>query len=153
MSLLGKTDGERATYTDIAEVIRRHSSAPAEDLQELFRRIVFNVLISNHDDHLRNHGFLYDKNEQWRLAPAYDLNPVPAFETDGSLETAISDASDEASLELAIAAAPYFNIKSERARNIIGQMSTTVGGWQKLARQLGMSASDQGVYASAFVVP
>ena len=75
MSLLGLNDGDDATYTDIAECIRMYSSAPTEDLHELWRRVVFGVAISNLDDHLRNHGFLYDHDDKWRLSPAYDLNP------------------------------------------------------------------------------
>lgn len=152
MSLLGKTDGDQATYTDIAEMIRRHSSAPMDDLHELFRRMVFNVLISNHDDHLRNHAFLFDKDNQWRLAPAYDLNPVPSTETDGTLETAISEKGDEASLDLALEAAPHFKLKREEAKAVIGSVAVAVKGWPKLAEMLGMSAADQKAYASAFKI-
>lgn len=70
MSLLGLADGDQATYTDIAASIRMYSSAPTRELHELWRRIVFGVMIGNLDDHLRNHGFLYDHNDKWRLAPA-----------------------------------------------------------------------------------
>lgn len=150
MSFLGKSDGDQATYTDIAEIIRRHSSAPTDDLHELFRRMVFNVLISNHDDHLRNHAFLYDKGNQWRLSPAYDLNPVPSSETDGALQTAISDKSDEANLDLALEAAPHFKLKPEQAKIVIGAVIAAVKNWRKFAGMLGMSAGDQNAYASAF---
>lgn len=150
MSLLGKTDGEGGTYTEIAEMIRKHSSAPTEDLHELFRRIVFNVVISNHDDHLRNHGFLHDSGEQWRLSPAYDLNPVPGFQTDGRLETAISDKGDEASLELALDACTHFKLKPDEAEVIIAGIKAVAANWQQAAGRLGMSAADQKIYASAF---
>ena len=79
MSLLGLQDGDMATYTDIAECTRMYSISPIKDLHELWRRIVFGVMISNLDDHLRNHGFLYAGNNQWRLSPAYDLNPMPRY--------------------------------------------------------------------------
>ncbi|GJL95503.1 MAG: phosphatidylinositol kinase [Hyphococcus sp.] len=152
MSLLGKSDGDQASYTDIAEMIRRHSSAPTDDLHELYRRMVFNVLISNHDDHLRNHAFLYDKGDQWRLSPAYDLNPVPSTETDGTMATAISDKGDEASLDLALEAAPHFKLKREEAKAVIGAVATVVKDWPKLAGKLGMSAADQKAYTSAFKI-
>ncbi len=152
MSLLGKNDGDHASYTDIAEMIRRHSSAPIVDLHELYRRLVFNVLISNHDDHLRNHAFLRDKGNQWRLSPAYDLNPVPSSETDGTLETAISEKGDEASLDLAMEAAQHFRLKREEAKAIIGAVAAAVKDWPKLARKLGMGAADQKAYASAFKI-
>ncbi len=150
MSLLGKNDGDQATYLDIAEVIRRHSSAPTDDLHELFRRIVFNVMISNHDDHLRNHGFLYDGDNQWRLSPAYDLNPVPARETDGLLETAISDKGDEARFDLAMDAAPHFKLTAHEAEVIAIEVRSAVENWPKVAGLIGMSAADQKAYASAF---
>lgn len=152
MSLLGKSDGDQATYTDIAEMIRRHSSIPIDDLHELYRRMVFNVLISNHDDHLRNHALLYDEGNQWRLSPAYDLNPVPSTETDGTMETAISDKGDEASLDLALEAAPHFKLKREEAKAIMSAVASAVKDWPTLAGKLGMSSADQKAYASAFKI-
>ncbi len=152
MSLLGLEDGDEATHTDIADVIRSYSSAPTEDLHELWRRIVFNVLIGNLDDHLRNHGFLYDHNNQWRLAPAYDLNPVPREDKVRELSTWISEEGPEADLSLARRAAPYFALRDDRAESIISEVSDRLSGWQDTARQLGMSATDIGVYATAFLV-
>ena len=75
MSMLGAADHETRSYLEIADAIQRYGATPTEDLHELWRRIVFSVLISNTDDHLRNHGFLYEGNRGWRLSPAYDLNP------------------------------------------------------------------------------
>jgi len=152
MSLLGLNDGDEATYTDIAEVIRSHSSAPTEDLHELWRRIVFGVLIGNLDDHLRNHGFLYDHNNQWRLSPAYDLNPVPSAEKARELTTWISEEGPEADLGLARRAAPHFALKDDHAESIINEVSDRLGGWQNTARQLGMSAADVSIYATAFLI-
>jgi serine/threonine-protein kinase HipA len=152
MSLLGLNDGDEATYTDIAEVIRSHSSAPTEDLHELWRRIVFSVLIGNLDDHLRNHGFLYDHNNQWRLSPAYDLNPVPSAEKARELSTWISEEGPEADLDLARRAARYFALKDDQARSIISEVSDRLRGWQNTAHRLGMSAADIGVYATAFLI-
>ena len=149
MTLLGISDGDEATYTDIAEIIRMHSSAPIEDLHELWRRMVFNVLIGNLDDHLRNHGFLYDHDDKWRLSPAYDLNPVPLTEKARELTTWISEEGPDADLDLARAAAPYFALDLVGANTIIDQVETALDGWQQIARQLRMNASDLAAYATA----
>ena len=152
MSLLGLNDGDVGTYTDIAEAIRSYSSAPTEDLHELWRRIVFSVLIGNLDDHLRNHGFLYDHNNQWRLSPAYDLNPLPIAEKTRELSTWISEEGPEADLDLARRAAPHFALKDDHAEHIINEVSDRLSGWQSTARQLGMSGADIGVYATAILI-
>jgi serine/threonine-protein kinase HipA len=150
MTMLGLDDGDEATYTDIAEVIRKHSSEPTKDLYELFGRVVFNVLISNLDDHLRNHGFLYDGNGRWRLSPAYDLNPVPIEEKVRELTTWISEEGPDASLDLARNAAKYFAVKKAEADAIIKQQKAVVADWRKTASRLSMSAADTAAYASAF---
>lgn len=150
MTLLGLEDGDEATYTDIAEAIRMYSSAPTEDLHELWRRIVFNVMVGNLDDHLRNHGFLYGHDNQWRLSPAYDLNPVPLPEKARELTTWISEKGPDADLNLARAAASYFALDTCQAETIIDEVSTAVAHWEKTARQLGMNAADLSVYATAF---
>jgi serine/threonine-protein kinase HipA len=149
MSLLGLNDGDEATYTDIAESIRMYSSAPTADLHELWRRVVFNVLTGNLDDHLRNHGFLYDRDDKWRLSPAYDLNPVPLAEKARELTTWISEEGPDASLDIARRAAPFFALKNDQAEAIIGEVSAALKGWQNTARQLGMSTADIAVYATA----
>jgi serine/threonine-protein kinase HipA len=152
MSLLGLNDGDEATYTDIAAAIRSYSSAPTKDLHELWRRMIFSVLIGNLDDHLRNHGFLYDHNNQWRLSPAYDLNPVPGAEKARELSTWISEEGPGADLGLARRAAPYFGLTDDHAESIINEVSDSLSGWKNTARQLGMSAADIGVYATAIVI-
>src|ERR1035438_7832551 len=98
MSMLQAKDGEQASYLEIAQVLEEHSSDAGVDLRELWRRIVFTVLISNTDDHLRNHGFLYEGNRGWRLPPAYDLNPVPVQFRPRVLSTLINEQDGEASL-------------------------------------------------------
>lgn len=152
MSLLGLEDGDEATYTDIADAIRSHSSEPTKDLHELWRRVVFGVLIGNLDDHLRNHGFLYDRNDQWRLSPAYDLNPVPRQEKARELTTWISEEGPAADLDLARQAAASFALKPNEAEDIIEDVSTRLNGWQDIARQLGMSVTDIKIYETAFEV-
>ena len=150
MTLLGLGEGDTATYTDIAESIRMYSSAPIEDLHELWRRIVFGVMIGNLDDHLRNHGFLYDGDDKWRLSPAYDLNPVPLEEKVRELTTWVSEEGPQASIDLARNAAPFFALKDNQAESIIDEVSQATATWRDVARQLGMSATDIAIYASAF---
>ena len=149
MSFLGLNDGDKATYIDIAECIRMYSSDPTTDLHELWRRTVFGVLIGNLDDHLRNHGFLYDKDDKWRLSPAYDLNPVPLEEKARELTTWISDEGPDADIDIARRAAPFFSLKEDQAEAIIVEVSAALKGWQNTARQLGVSATDIAVYATA----
>ncbi len=152
MSFLGLNDGDTATYTDIAEIIRMHSSAPTEDLHELWRRVVFNVLVGNLDDHLRNHGFLHDRGGRWRLSPAYDLNPVPLAEKTRELATWISEQGPEADLDLAREAAPFFALKKKQADTIIEEVLAALTDWQSIARRMGMNRKDIAVYATAINV-
>ena len=149
MSLLGLNDGDEGTYTDIAEIIRMYSSSPTQDLNELWKRVVFNVLIGNLDDHLRNHGFLYDRNGRWRLSPAYDLNPVPLAEKARELTTWISEQGPEADLDLAREAAPFFALKKKQAEAIIDEISTALKEWRTTAHSLSMNSKDIDIYATA----
>ncbi len=149
MSLLGLQDGDRATYTDIAECIRMYSPAPINDLHELWRRIVFSVTISNLDDHLLNHGFLYAGNNQWRLSPAYDFNPMPTYKKSREMTTWISEEGSDADLDLAYRAAPYFALKPDDAKNIVDQVALAVKDWREMAIQLGMSKADIAIYETA----
>ncbi len=149
MSLLALGDGEEATYTDIAERIRMHSSEPTADLHELWRRIVFGVLIGNLDDHPRNHGFLHDGDGKWRLSPAYDLNPVPAEERARELSTWISEEGPGADLDIARRAAPFFALDEGRADAVIAEVRAALKGWRDVARRLGMSPADIAVYSTA----
>ena len=149
MSLLGLNDGDEGTYTDIAEIIRMYSSSPTEDLNELWKRVVFNVLIGNLDDHLRNHGFLYDRDGRWRLSPAYDLNPVPLAEKARELTTWISEQGPEADLDLAREAAPFFALREKQAEEIIDEIRTALKNWRSTAHRLGMNSRDIAAYGTA----
>ena len=150
MSLLGLNDSEFGTYTDIAECIRMYSFSPLEDLHELWRRMVFSVLISNLDDHLRNHGFIYVDDGKWRLSPAFDLNPVPIEEKVRELTTWISEEGPDASVDLLRSAAPFFALKDNQAQQIIADVLQVVSLWRSTAQELGMSKADIAAYASAF---
>lgn len=98
MNMLGAKDNEVRSYLEIVDALRQHGAAAKVDMEALWRQLVFNVLISNTDDHLRNHGFLYAGQEGWRLSPAYDLNPMPVDLKPRILTTAINEEDNSASL-------------------------------------------------------
>ncbi|MEZ5680947.1 MAG: HipA domain-containing protein [Erythrobacter sp.] len=112
---LGKTGTEYGSYTEIVDFMRGHSADPQADFEELFRRLIFTVLVSNKDDHLKNHGFLYVGNGQWRLSPVFDVNPAP--DRNPHLETAIMEGgSHDRSIMLALEASQFFNPAPDRRR-------------------------------------
>jgi serine/threonine-protein kinase HipA len=150
MSMLGAVDHETRSYLEIADAIQRNGAAPTEDLHELWRRIVFSVLISNTDDHLRNHGFLYEGNRGWRLSPAYDLNPVPVQFRPRILSTLIDEQSGDASLELALSVAEYFRLDQAQARQTAYEVGNAVSRWRQEAAALGIAAAEINLVASAF---
>lgn len=150
MSMLGARDHQTHSYLEIADAIRRYGARPTADLRELWRRVAFNVLISNTDDHLRNHGFLYDGSAGWSLAPAYDLNPVPADMKPRVLSTSIALDSPAASLELAWEVAEEFGLKQRDARSIAAEVGTAVSRWRHVAKQHGIAEKALGRMTSAF---
>ena len=127
-----------------------YGSKPQADIRELWRRIVFTVLISNVDDHLRNHGFLYTGSDGWALSPAYDLNPTPVDIRPRILSTAIDFDDQSASLENAFAVAEYFGIDPPQARDIAAVVGKAVSGWRNKARQFGISSPEIERMATAF---
>ncbi len=153
LSMLGTTDGVTHSYPEIADAIRQYGAAARTDLRELWRRMAFTVLISNTDDHMRNHGFLYDGPAGWRLSPAYDLNPVPEIERTQLPNTAITENHEEPSIAAALAAAPRFGLKTAAARIIVREVFSVVAGWRKTGRQLRIPARTLATYASAFEHP
>lgn len=150
MSMLGARDNEQRTYLEFVDVLRQHGSAPKADMRALWRRIVFSILVSNTDDHLRNHGFLYDGAAGWRLSPAYDLNPVPIDIKPRVLTTAITLDDGTASLDLAFEVAEYFELKLEDARRIAAEAGRAVATWRKEAAGLGLRQAEMDRMASAF---
>jgi serine/threonine-protein kinase HipA len=150
MSMLGAKDNEPHSYLEIADAIRQYGSEPEADRKELWRRIVFTVLISNTDDHLRNHGFLYAGPRGWRLSPAFDLNPVPVDVKARVLSTSIGVDDPTASLDLAMGAAEYFGLSPDEARRTAGEVGTVVCRWRTEARALGLTPAAIERIASAF---
>jgi serine/threonine-protein kinase HipA len=150
MSMLGAKDNEPHSYLEFVDILRQYGAAPKEDMHALWRRIVFSILISNTDDHLRNHGFLWDGPSGWRLSPAYDLNPVPADIRPRILTTSIDGEDGTASLSLALEVASYFELNSREAHSIAGQAGKAVATWRREAGRLGLTASEIDRMASAF---
>jgi serine/threonine-protein kinase HipA len=150
MSMLGARDNETRSYLEFVDALRQYGAAPREDMHALWRRIVFSILISNTDDHLRNHGFLWAGPAGWRLSPAYDLNPVPVDIKPRVLTTAINEDDGTASLKLAYEVAPYFELSDDQARAIAREAGNAVTSWRKEAATLGLSKGEIDRMASAF---
>ncbi len=150
MSMLGAAEREAHSYLEIADALRRHGARPRRDLRQLWRRIVFNVLISNVDDHLRNHGFLYADHRGWRLSPVYDLNPVPVDIQPRVLSTAIDADDPSASVELALATVESYGLEMNEAKSIAQQVAASVTQWREVAAGLGAARRDIDRMASAF---
>ena len=150
MSMLGAKDNDTRSYLEIVDALRQHGAAPKEDMEQLWRRLVFNILISNTDDHLRNHGFLYAGPEGWRLSPAYDLNPVPVDIKSRILTTAINEDDNTASLDLAMSVADYFGLDNERAKAIAKEVGKTVSKWREEATRHGLTKGEIERMVSAF---
>ena len=150
MSMLDAQDNEPRSYLEFVDVLRQYGAAPKEDMHALWRRIVFSILISNTDDHLRNHGFLWAGPAGWRLSPAYDLNPVPTDIKPRVLSTAIDLDDRTASLKLALEVAGYFELGEAEAHQIAGQVGHAVATWRKQAAKLGLTPAGIDRMASAF---
>jgi serine/threonine-protein kinase HipA len=150
MSLLGSRDRETRSYLEIVDALRQHGAAPKEDIQGLWRRLVFTILISNTDDHLRNLGFLYAGSNGWRLSPAYDLNPVPADIKPRVLTTAINEDDTTASLALAMEVAGYFELNAGQARDVAAEVGHVVSMWRDEAARHGLTKPEIDRMASAF---
>ena len=150
MSMLGAKDNETHSYLEIADALRQHGAAPKGDMEALWRRIVFNILISNTDDHLRNHGFLYDGGDGWRLSPAYDLNPVPTDVKPRILSTSINEDDSTASLALAMSVANYFELVPVKAQEIANHVANAVATWREEAARHRLTKSKIDRMASAF---
>lgn len=150
MTLLGLTDGADgstgASYLSLAECIMQYGAEVDQNLEELWRRMAFNVAVSNCDDHLRNHGFLLT-DRGWVLSPAYDLNPD---ELGTGLKLNLSEGDNSLDFELALSVAPYFRLSSERSRSILSDVRSAVSTWRTVATRYGLSRSEQEQMTRAF---
>lgn len=149
MTQLGYYDGDNgASYLELAEFLVNEGGDTEEDLAQLWRRIIFNIAVSNTDDHLRNHGFIFHQGG-WRLSPAYDINPVtPA---DG-LHLFITDDDNRLDYTLAMDVIDFFRLKPSQAKNIQNEVLAAVGNWRTEAATVKLSRHEQNRMAGAFNV-
>ena len=146
---IGRDDTTSHSYTEIVDVIRQTSPRAQSDVEELWRRIAFSILVTNVDDHLWNHGFLHVEQGSWRLAPAFDVNPFPDRQRE--LKTWISEeAGPAASIENLRSVAPYFRIALDRAQDILTTVESVVASWRSVGESLGMTRGELDQYADAF---
>jgi serine/threonine-protein kinase HipA len=150
MSMTGSRDGERGSYPEIVDALGGQGAQAKTDAAELYRRVAFNVLISNVDDHLRNHGFLWAGREGWTLSPAYDLNPTPVDLKARVLTTNINLDEGTCSVELLEGASEYFGLGIKAARPIIKEVAAATSTWRETAKELGARPAEINRMASAF---
>ncbi len=148
-TLMGVEPSGEHSYAEIVDTIRVHGAAVQEDVDELWRRIAFSILISNFDDHLHNHGFLHVERGRWRLSPAFDINPFP--DRARELKTWISEESGPAaSIEALLSVAEYFRIPDTKARTIVREVENAVSAWQVVGEELGMTSLELDAFTDAF---
>jgi serine/threonine-protein kinase HipA len=151
MALTGHQHGDDAStgasYLQIARVLADHGAQTKADLQELWSRIVFNMLVSNADDHLRNHGFILQPGKSWRLSPAYDMNPTPGAQ---GLTLNVSESDNSLDLELARSVAPFLRVPKKQAEETVARCQAVVRQWPRVARSLKLPKREQDWMAAAF---
>jgi len=148
MAMLGYYDGDDdgASYLELAEFIINSGADTKRDLAQLWRRIIFNIAVSNTDDHLRNHGFLLTKNG-WKLSPAYDINPTI---NSSGLHLNIDEHQNSLNFELAFEVIEYFQLTHSLATKIYNEVIKSVQCWQKEASTIGIGRNEQLLMSSAF---
>jgi len=149
MTMLEARDGDQRSYLEIAGVIEERSAATTADLNQLWRRMAFSILISNTDDHLRNHGFLHERADSWSLSPAFDLNPNPD-PGPKELSTAIDFSDTRASVDTLMEVAEYFRLNADEANNVLTRVSSAVGRWRAVAATHGLQQADINAMEPAF---
>jgi len=147
--MLEARGGGQRSYLEIAGVIEERSAATTADLNQLWRRMAFSILISNTDDHLRNHGFLHERADSWSLSPAFDLNPNPD-PGPKELSTAIDFSDTRASVDTLMEVAEYFRLNADEANNVLTRVSSAVGRWRAVAATHGLQQADINAMEPAF---
>jgi len=150
-SLLQASREDDHSYTEIADAIRSHGHAPIDDLRQLWRRLVFNLLITNVDDHLQNHGFLHVAHGQWRLAPAFDINPFP--DKDRESKTWLSEQDGPITdVRMLLGRASYFALDARQAIAVLGEVYGAVLNWRQVAigPRVGLRSAELDDFAPAF---
>jgi len=147
MTLLGHSDGvEGVSYLDLAGFLIQHGASTNEDLEELWRRIVFNIAIKNTDDHPRNHGFILAK-KGWRLSPAFDVNPIYYGK---GLTLNISETDNSLDFDLALSVIEYFRINEKKAKSMISGIKHAINGWKAIATKFKISRTELALMEQAF---
>lgn len=151
LTLTGRGSTAEVDYLDIARAVRESVAADAvrDDLEQLYRRMVFNVLAANRDDHARNHGFLRTASG-WRLAPAFDLNPSREMRTHA---TAVDGRTFDISIDDLLELRPHFGLSTEAARAVVGEVTDALGTWRDVARAAGISRAEQDRVGSVITLP
>ncbi len=149
MTMLEASDGDQRSYLEIAGVIEERSTTVTADLHQLWRRICFSILISNTDDHLRNHGFLHERAESWMLSPAFDLNPDPE-PGPKELSTAIDFYDSRASIDTLMGVAEHFRLNVREAAGVLAHVNSAVGRWRASAASHGLRPAEIEAMKPAF---
>ncbi len=151
MTLLGYSDGashsDGVSYLELAAWIMANCDNTGQTLEQLWRRIVLNIAVSNCDDHLRNHGFIIDAKGGWQISPAYDINPD---ENGTGLKLNISEDDNSLDFDLALSVAGYFGIANQNAKEIVSQIKSAVSNWQKFATECAIPRIEQEMVSRAF---
>lgn len=148
MTLLQRADGDRdASYLELVDLLQSRGAQTAADCEELFRRVLFSICISNTDDHLRNHGFFVE-SAGLMLSPAFDLNPNPQKR---QLSLAIDEVDSSLNPEVALAAASYYGVTADRAQEVTARVQRAVRKWPDEAATLGISRREQEIMRAAFL--
>ena len=150
MAMMGMKDGEHGSYPELVDALAEHGAQAASDVRELYRRMAFNVLISNVDDHLRNHGFLWAGRKGWSLSPAYDLNPTPVDVRQRILTTNISLEDGTCDIALVLSVAEFFSLALPEAKTIVKEVATSTAKWREAAATLGARRNEIQRMESAF---
>lgn len=149
MTAIGAQEHEDRSYLEILEVLRRDGAYPVEDARQLWRRMAFNVLVSNTDDHLRNHGFLW-AGQGWRLSPAFDMNPAPPVVGARIHALALNELDHTSSIDTVMSVAADFHLTANEAMRIAGEVAVSVSTWRVEAAAQKLSGSDIAFMAGAF---
>jgi len=133
LSMISLKDGDHGSYPELVDILTKYGAEASTDAQQLYRRMVFNVMISNVDDHLRNHGFLWKGPGGWTLSPVYDLNPTPIDVHQRILTTNISLDEATCDLDLVLSVAEYFGLAPDAAKAIIKVVAAATATWREVA--------------------
>ena len=149
LTMLGLSDGDNAStgygYPDIVDFIVQHGSNVAQNLEELFRRVAFYIIVGNSDDHFRNHGFLLTRNGG-ELSPAYDINPTLA----DNQSLLINRSTSQSDLNILLASAGDYMFSTDKAKSIINEVKAAMKSWRTEARRIGLSQRDIDMFAPRF---